>query len=94
MNEKEDKIEFPKVKNVSPKSLADDIFPYIPGDEKNEAVWKKLFKDMYEKIAEDFKKAGKQMPMIKIIHDKKPLRETDHSLLKPLKNDEQDKSNQ
>ena len=56
----------PFVKNVPAKTLADDIFPFIPGNKKNMKEWENMMKPMWEKIAEDFKEKGIPMPEVVI----------------------------
>ena len=68
-----DNIQLPKVKNVSPRLLADDIFPYIPGDKENMAEWEKIFKTMHANIKEAFDEKGIPMPEVVIDHNKDPI---------------------
>lgn len=65
-----DKIDFPIVKNIQPKLLADEIFPYIPGNKKNMAAWDKIFKDIFDPIRQEFKDKG--IPWPRIIIDSTP----------------------
>jgi hypothetical protein len=60
-------LNFPIVKNVSAKTIAEDIFPFIPGNKENMKAWDKMFKDMADLIKKDF--ADKGIPMLKIVID-------------------------
>lgn len=73
---------FPIVKNVSPRTLADDIFPYIPGDEENMQHWDEVFMDLKEKIVKAFDEKGIPLPKIKIDYSEKPISRDDHPLLR------------
>ena len=57
-----DKMNFPIVRNISPRFLSDDIFPYIPGNKTNEAIWKKEMKSLYESIKKTFDETGIPIP--------------------------------
>lgn len=61
-----DNLQFPVVKNVQPRTIAQDIFPYIPGDKKNMKAWDKIFKDTFDPIKKMYKEAGIPMPTIVI----------------------------
>ena len=66
-------IGFPKVRSIQPKLLADDIFPYIPGDEKNMKVWDDLFKNLHDELKKEFDAKGIPMPTITIDHTAGPI---------------------
>lgn len=80
-----ERLEFPKVTKVSPKLLADDIFPYIPGDEENMKIWEEDFKKIAEKIKKEFKEKKIPLPKIEINYSRKPISEDEHPLMRPLK---------
>jgi len=68
MKEKDiwENFSFPKVKNIAPRTLSQDIFPYIPGDKKNMAAWNKMRKKLWSRIKKDFDKKGIPLPGIVI----------------------------
>lgn len=65
--------QFPIVKNVSAKTIGMDIFPYIPGDKKNNKIWEKYFKKLYKKIKADFDAKGIPTPKVVIDRTKGPI---------------------
>ena len=71
MKKKKDfNLNFPIVKNVSPRTLAQDIVPYSPGDENNMRMWRAHFKEMGEKLKKDLDERG--IPMPTIVYDTTP----------------------
>jgi hypothetical protein len=66
-------LNFPKVKNVSAKTIAEDIFPFIPGDKENMKVWDKMFENLTNLIKKDFADKGIPMPKIVIDHSRTPI---------------------
>lgn len=66
-------IDFPFVRNVQPRLIADDIFPYIPGDKENMAVWDRMFKQLHDDIKKEFDAKGIPMPGISIDSTSGPI---------------------
>lgn len=64
----------PHVRNVSPRLLAEDIFPYIPDDEENQKAWDKIFKDFRIKMRKDFEEKGIPIPRIDIDYTKEKIK--------------------
>lgn len=72
---KYDDIKLPRVEKISSKSIGEDIFPFIPGDEENNKVWEDMFKEMFTEIKKKFDERGIEMPRVTIKHDKKSINE-------------------
>jgi hypothetical protein len=62
-----------KLSFIADKTIGEDIFPYIPGDRKNNASWESMFKKMGKKLRSEFDKVGKQMPKVILRTDKIPI---------------------
>ena len=45
---------FPLVKEVTPKLIADEIFPFIPGNLENMKMWDKILRDIANNVKKDF----------------------------------------
>ncbi len=43
-------VNFPIVRNVSPRTLADDLEPFDPGNPQDVKEWGEMFKSMKDKI--------------------------------------------
>ena len=67
-------LNFPKVKNVPAKLLADDIFPYIVDDKENQKIWNKILGDFRKKIKKDFDEKGIPVPKIVIDYTKEKIK--------------------
>lgn len=61
-------LQFPIVKNVSARTIAQDIKGFDPNNPKDVAEWDKVMKDMFLHIKELFDEKGIDMPKIVIDH--------------------------
>lgn len=67
-------IKFPRVRNVPPKTLAEDIKGFDPSNPKDVEEWGEMFKQLFTNIKKEFDAKGIPMPTITIDHTPGPIK--------------------
>lgn len=66
-------IQLPIVKNVSARTIAQDIKGFNPGNPQDVAEWNEMQKKMWTHVREQFDAKGIPMPTVVINYDQEPI---------------------
>ena len=69
-------IQFPKIKNVSPRLLSNDLKGFDPSNPTDVKEWGKVMEEWGSRMKKLFDEKGIPLPEISIISSKKPISET------------------